>query len=96
MHNYNNLYNFLLGSSVGIILPPDADDDVYDLLENILHGVVSQTAQRIKRGQAEIKEERGISDTISKGLVNGELLVLCINVILFMILDLLMREVNRL
>lgn len=60
-------------------MPPDADSDVYDLLENILHGVVSQTAIPFRRGQTEIREEPGLSDTISKGLVNGELPVMCDN-----------------
>lgn len=64
-----------LGSSVGIILPPDADGDVYDLLENILHGIVSQTPPSFKEIPHDVREQPGLSDKISKGLVNGKFVI---------------------
>lgn len=61
---------FVAGSSVGIILPPDADSDVYDLLENILHGIVGQTPPKERRPVSG-QEEEGLGGTISKKLVDG-------------------------
>lgn len=58
------------GYSIGIILPSDADADVYELLENILHGIVSQTVPEIHpRG----RRESSISETISNSLINGSI-----------------------
>lgn len=66
--------NFLfIGSSVGIILPSDADKEVFDILENILHGIISQAteegieAERRRRAQ----KAADISSRISNGIVNS-------------------------
>lgn len=53
------------GFCIGLILPADADDDVYELLENILHGIVNQSPIR--------RASRSVSTKISQGIVTGNL-----------------------
>ncbi|XP_060526776.1 protein spartin [Cylas formicarius] len=68
-----DVYSEVPGSSVGIILPSDADEDVFDLLENILHGIITQeTEQEIqqeKRRREQTRED--VSTKISNKLVDG-------------------------
>lgn len=56
---------------MGLILPEDADSDVYDLLESILHGIVNQTPslQETLREQ----QEENVGEAISQKLVTGTL-----------------------
>lgn len=54
---------------MGLILPEDADSDVYDLLESILHGIVNQTPSLEK--QLEEEEEENVGEAISQKLVTG-------------------------
>ncbi|XP_057661620.1 protein spartin [Diorhabda carinulata] len=67
------------GSSVGIILPSDADQEVFDLLESILHGIIgpSPTAEDIKEWrERRISEQReDYSTHISNKIVDGAHLV---------------------
>lgn len=51
------------GYSIGLILPSDADADVYELLENILHGIVNETPLQRPRST--------FSKNVSQGLVTG-------------------------
>lgn len=65
------------GSSVGIILPSDADDEVFDLLESILYGVISQpTGEAIAdwRSRKETEPSEDYSTRISNKIVNGNYL----------------------
>lgn len=55
------------GYSVGIILPSDADAAVYDLLENILHGIVNQ----YPLDEQQKTRKPSVSGKISNGLVTG-------------------------
>lgn len=43
------------GSSVGIIIPEQSYETVYDLLENILHGIVNTTAPEDRRKRRDIR-----------------------------------------
>lgn len=60
-------------ASVGIILPKDADESVYDILESILHGIVGQgtTSIESRAGRRRREVPPGISGTISNGIVSG-------------------------
>ncbi|KAF5299477.1 hypothetical protein FQR65_LT01058 [Abscondita terminalis] len=63
------------GASVGIILPSDADGSVYELLEDILHGIIGEeTALPRIRGRtrrAAPVRPRTFSEVISNGLSTG-------------------------
>jgi hypothetical protein len=45
---------------VGLIFPEEADDTVYEILENILQGTLTQ-----------VEESAGYSTSISRGIVTG-------------------------
>lgn len=62
-----DLYSSVEGAAVGIILPPEADVSVYKFLEDVLHGIVTQTPVPPPRTKA----RRDISTSISRGLVTG-------------------------
>ncbi|CAG9818415.1 unnamed protein product [Phaedon cochleariae] len=69
-----DLHATLPGSSVGIILPSDADDEVFDLLENILHGIISTpTGEAVHEWRKRREEEKldDYSTKISNTLING-------------------------
>ncbi|CAG9772586.1 unnamed protein product [Ceutorhynchus assimilis] len=68
-----NVYSDVPGSSVGIILPSDADSDVFDLLESILYGIVTQeTEQEIhQEKRRRLAGEDTTSSRISNKIVNG-------------------------
>lgn len=68
-----DVYSDVPGSSVGIILPSDADADVFDLLESILHGIITQeTEQEIyNEKRRRLEETEDTSAKISNKLVNG-------------------------
>lgn len=51
-------------------MPEDADSDVYDLLESILHGIVNQTPS-LQRTLEEQRAEQNVGETISQKLVTG-------------------------
>lgn len=59
-----------LGSSVGIILPADCDSQVYELLEDILHGVIREEVP-LQPKAARARRAAGISGSISHGIVTG-------------------------
>lgn len=62
------------GSSVGIILPPNEDKEVFELLEDILHGVVGEKPTAIVFQEERAGRERratGVSGIISRGIVTG-------------------------
>lgn len=64
----------ILGSSIGIILPSDAQEEVFDLLESILYGIISQPsgeaiAEWRSRRDAEATEE--YSTRISNKILDG-------------------------
>lgn len=65
----------IVGSSIGIILPSDADDEVFDVLESILYGIISQPSGeaiatwRNRRETEELSED--YSTRISDKIVNG-------------------------
>nr|CAH7720543.1 unnamed protein product [Callosobruchus chinensis] len=61
------------GSSVGIILPSDADSEVFDLLESILYGIISHvTEDGIQEWRRHREEEpEDYSSQISNRIVNG-------------------------
>ncbi|KAL3279737.1 hypothetical protein HHI36_017245 [Cryptolaemus montrouzieri] len=70
---FPDIYSNEQGASVGIILPSETDAEVYDLLENILHGIVGhQSDSNLHFNRiAESEEEQGLSETISKSIVTG-------------------------
>ncbi|KAF5269372.1 hypothetical protein FQA39_LY08764 [Lamprigera yunnana] len=66
------------GASIGLILPPDADASVYELLEDILHGIISDSAtlpkvsKRMKRSAiTTIAIPKTYSEMISEGFASG-------------------------
>lgn len=67
-----NVYSDIPGSSVGIILPSDAESDVFDLLESILHGIITQeTEQEIFEEKRRRIEQEDTSTRLSNKIVNG-------------------------
>ncbi|KAL1506082.1 hypothetical protein ABEB36_005512 [Hypothenemus hampei] len=71
-----DVYSDIPGSSVGIILPSDADADVFELLESILHGIVTQeTEKEIYDEKRKRKNEplpvEDTSERMSRKIVNG-------------------------
>ncbi|XP_063911841.1 protein spartin isoform X2 [Zophobas morio] len=59
-----NIYAETPGSSIGIILPPDADADAYDILESVLYGIVGE-------GKPAAAPPKELSEKISSGIVTG-------------------------
>ncbi|XP_049820880.1 protein spartin isoform X2 [Aethina tumida] len=57
------------GGSIGLILPSEADSDVYDILENILHGIISTDTTTLPRTTK--PQEADTSTKISNTIVNG-------------------------
>ncbi|KAJ8952900.1 hypothetical protein NQ318_006517 [Aromia moschata] len=66
-----NVHSDVPGSSVGIILPPDADGEVFDLLENILHGIISQATEEEIQERRRRKEPTDLSTQVSSKIVDG-------------------------
>ncbi|XP_050293019.1 protein spartin [Anthonomus grandis grandis] len=67
-----DVYSNVPGSSVGIILPSDADAEVFDLLESILHGIITQeTEQEIFKEKRRRQEKEDASARISNNIING-------------------------
>ncbi|CAH1981968.1 unnamed protein product [Acanthoscelides obtectus] len=67
-----NVHAEIPGSSVGIILPSDADSEVFDLLESILHGIISHvTEEGIQEWRRRREEAEDYSSQISDRIVNG-------------------------
>jgi hypothetical protein len=54
---------------VGLIFPEEADDSVYELLEDILQGIVTRTTAEVKRHAQQ--GDVGYSYSISRGIVTG-------------------------
>ncbi|KAG5882430.1 hypothetical protein JTB14_025236 [Gonioctena quinquepunctata] len=62
------------GSSVGIILPSDADEEVFDLLESILYGIISVPSGEAVEDWRRRREAEPLTDyssKISNKLVDG-------------------------
>lgn len=57
------------GSAVGLIFPEEVDDSVYELLENILQGIVTRVPEKVKRSAR--RRDAGYSSSISRGIVTG-------------------------
>ncbi|KAB0804387.1 hypothetical protein PPYR_01357 [Photinus pyralis] len=73
-----DIFSDVPGSSVGIILPADADSSVYQLLEDILHGIIGEDTtlsiprRRTRRALGpEAEAPRSVSQMISNGLATG-------------------------
>jgi hypothetical protein len=54
---------------VGLIFPEEVDDSVYELLENILQGIVTRVPEKVKRSAR--RRDAGYSSSISRGIVTG-------------------------
>jgi hypothetical protein len=65
------LHSFSLfsGSAVGLIFPEEADDIVYEVLENILQRTVTQVPEKVKHSAQQ--KDAGYSSCISRGIVTG-------------------------
>jgi hypothetical protein len=77
-YNFNEVFyvRFLFsfsGSAVGLIFPEGADDSVYELLEDILQGIVTRSPGRVKRFAQQGDE--GYSSSIALGIVTGNIKV---------------------
>ncbi|XP_076258328.1 spartin isoform X2 [Rhynchophorus ferrugineus] len=67
-----DIYSNVEGSSISIILPSDADEDVFDCLEAILHRITSQkTEEEICEERETSEEPEHLSTWLSNKLVNG-------------------------
>ncbi|RZC41035.1 Senescence and/or MIT domain containing protein [Asbolus verrucosus] len=62
-----NVYAETPGSSIGIILPSDADADAYEVLESILYGIVGES----KPPEMLLPPSEDLSEKISNGIVTG-------------------------
>ncbi|RZF32840.1 hypothetical protein LSTR_LSTR009391, partial [Laodelphax striatellus] len=60
----------LEGSAVGIMLPPDADKSVYNLLEDILHCIV--TTEPIVPPRSRVKRDETRSAAVSRSIVSDK------------------------
>lgn len=71
--SYKFIEKCFLGSSVGIILPCDADNELYSMLEDILHGVIGERPVVIgdERENRRKREEPSIPTNISQRLISG-------------------------
>lgn len=65
---FPDVHSAVAGSSVGIIVPPEADTIVFELLENILHGIVTQS---VVHDETRTRQPAGISGTISSGITSA-------------------------
>jgi hypothetical protein len=59
------------GSAVGLIFPEVADDSVYELLEDILQGIVTRGPGKVKRFAQE--RDESYSSSIALGIVTGDI-----------------------
>nr|CAD7430632.1 unnamed protein product [Timema monikensis] len=68
-----DVHSTVEGSAVGIILPEDADASVYDLLDDILHGIATRvpTGEAVMARAGRWKRSGQFSHSISQGLVKG-------------------------
>jgi hypothetical protein len=66
--SHYSLY-FFLGSSVGLIIPEEADDLVFEVLEDILQLIVTRVPAKRKRSAQQ--RDAGYSYSISRGIVTG-------------------------
>jgi hypothetical protein len=55
---------------VGLIFPEEADDSVYELLEDILQGIMTRIPEKVKHSARQ--RDAGYSSTISRGIVTGK------------------------
>jgi hypothetical protein len=56
---------------VGLIFPEEADDSVYELLEDILQGIVTKVSRKVKRSAQQ--RDEGYSSSIARGIVTGNI-----------------------
>jgi hypothetical protein len=54
---------------VGLIFPEEADDSVYELLEDILQGIVTKVPGKVKRSAQQM--DVGYRSSIARGIVTG-------------------------
>ena len=54
---------------MGLIFPEEADDTVYEILENILQGTVTQVPEKVQHTAGQ--KDAGYSSSISRGIVTG-------------------------
>jgi len=62
-------WGLLSGSAVGLIFPEEADDTVYEVLENILQGTVTQVPEKGQHPAGQ--KDAGYRSSISRGIVTG-------------------------
>jgi hypothetical protein len=62
---------FFSGSAVGLIFPEEAGDSVYELLEDILQGIVTRVTGKVKRSAPQ--RDTGYSSSIARGIVTGNI-----------------------
>ncbi|KAK9871343.1 hypothetical protein WA026_011609 [Henosepilachna vigintioctopunctata] len=70
---FPDIYSNEEGASIGIILPPETDATVYNLLENILHGIVGHQLDSNLHFNTpeELEKEEDLSGKISDVIVKG-------------------------
>jgi hypothetical protein len=56
---------------VGLIFPEEAGDSVYELLEDILQGIVTRDAGKVKRSAQQ--RDTSYSSSIARGIVTGNI-----------------------
>jgi hypothetical protein len=54
---------------VGLIFPEEADDTVYEILESILQGTLTQVPEQVQHSAGQ--KDTGYSSSISRGIVTG-------------------------
>lgn len=64
-----------LGASIGIILPADADESVYELLENILHGIICESTKKPSARVRRAAEPFSVTKTIANGFSTGKITI---------------------
>jgi hypothetical protein len=60
---------FFPGSAVGLIFPEETGDSVYELLDDILQGIVTRVTGKVKRSVQQ--GDTGYSSSIARGIVTG-------------------------
>jgi hypothetical protein len=62
---------FLSGSAVGLIFPEGTGESVYELLEDILQGIVTRIPGKVERSAQQT--DVSYSSSIARGIVTGNI-----------------------